>query len=138
MIKKINALSVLLLIVAAAWTGLAQAEVAWQTRNSIKTAEKPLDIQVTADGQRTFILTAGGKLLIYDSDAKLIDTLAIDPAIDLLSADATGARVFLGNSKNSSVDELLIEYVADFDYIGSPFMGKSEAPVVIAVFSDFQ
>ena len=136
--KKTNIFSILLLLAATTLPGFAQAEVDWQTRNTIKTDHPPLGIHVTADGNRTFILTEEGKLQIYDSNSRIIDTIEVDPATDTLSADGTGGRVFLGNSKNSSVLEMRIEYIADFSYEGSPFLGNSEAPVVLAVFSDFQ
>ena len=136
--KKTNICSILLLLAATTLPGFAQAEVDWQTRNTIKTDHPPLDIHVTADGKRTFILTEGGKLQIYDNNARLIDTIEIDPSMDTLSADATGGRVFLGNSTSNSVHELLIEYVAKFSYEGSPFKGNNEAPVVLSFFSDFQ
>lgn len=138
MMKTTSFFSIFLLFATTILPGFVQAEVNWQTRKTIKTGQTPLDIHVTADGKRTFILTEGGKLQIYDNNARLIDTIEIDPSMDILSADATGGRVFLGNSKNNSVHELLIEYVAEFSYEGSPFMGNSEAPVVLAFFSDFQ
>ena len=138
MIKTTSLFSIFLLLSTAILPGFVQAEVNWQTRKTIKTEQTPLDIHITADGKRTFILTGGGKLQIYDNNASLIDTIEIDPSMDLLSADATGGRVFLGNSQNNSVHELLLEYVAKFSYEGSPFMGNSNAPVVLAFFSDFQ
>jgi hypothetical protein len=138
MTKKIGLFSIVLLLAAAILPGGGRTEVVWQARQTIKPAKAPLSINVTADGQRTFILTEGGRLEIYDDNARIIDTIAVDPAMKLLSVDGTGSRVFLGNAKNSSVDELLIEYIANFDNTGSPFQGKSEAPVALTIFSDFQ
>ncbi|MEN8133929.1 MAG: hypothetical protein ABFS18_00140 [Thermodesulfobacteriota bacterium] len=138
MIKMTSLFSVFLLLAASIFPGFIQAEVNWQARETIKTGQTPLDIHVTADGKRTLIITEGGKLQIYDNNARLIDTIEVDPAIDILSADGTGGRVFLGNSKTNSVVELRIEYIADFSYDGSPFLGNNEAPVVLAFFSDFQ
>ncbi|MDF1578017.1 MAG: hypothetical protein RQ753_05530 [Desulfurivibrionaceae bacterium] len=128
----------LILLAATILPDSAAAEVDWQTRETITTAKAPLAIQVTADGKRTFILTAGGNLEIYDSNARIIDTIKVDPAMNLLSTDGAGNRVFLGNAQNSSVHEIMIEYIAEFDYEGSPYLGKSQAPVVLAVFSDFE
>lgn len=138
MYKKISLLSIFLLLISSVLPGFVGAEVKWKARKTIETNKTPLAIQVTADGKRTFILTEGGDLQIYDNNARKIDTIKVDPAMNLLSADATGSRVFLSNSKNSSVHELLIEYIADFDYSGSPYHGNNEAPVVLAFFSDFQ
>jgi hypothetical protein len=130
--------SVYLLLATTILPGFGQAEVDTQTRNTIRTGQPPLDVQVSADGNRTFILTKGGRLEIYDNNAKIIDTIKVDPATNTLSTDGTGGRIFLGSSKNSKVTEMLIEYVAKLSYDGSPFKGNIEAPVVLAVFSDFQ
>jgi hypothetical protein len=138
MIKKTSIFSIFLLLAAITLPGFIQAEVNWQTRKIIKTGQTPLDIHVTADGKQTLILTEGGKLQIYDRNAKIIDTIDVDPAMNILSADSTGGRVFLGNSKTNSVHEILIEHIANLSYDGSPFMGNSKAPVILAFFSDFQ
>lgn len=137
--KKMTSLfSVFLLLATITLPGLAQAEVDWQAGKTIKTEQTPRAIHVTADGKQTFILTQGGKLQIYDSNAQIVDTIEVDPAMDLLSADGTGSRVLLGNSKTNAINELSIEYVADFNYDRSPFMGAKDAQIVLAVFSDFQ
>ncbi len=138
MIRKTSLFSIFLLLATTVLPGFIHAEVNWQTRKTIKTDKAPLDIHVTADGKRTLVLTEGGKLQIYDSNAVIIDTIEIDPAMDTLSADGTGGRVFLGNSKTKTVLELVIEYIADFNYSNSPYLGNNEAPVVLAFFSDFQ
>lgn len=136
--KKIGLFSVFLWLAATALPGLAGAEVGWQARKTIITDQAPLAIQVSADGQRTFILSEGGNLGIYDNNAKMIDNIKVDPSTNSLSVDGNGGRVFLGNAKNSTVNEFLIEYIAEFDNTGSPFLGKSEAPIVLTFFSDFQ
>ncbi len=138
MIKKTSLFSIFLLLATTVLPGFIHAEVDWQAKKTIKTDQTPLDIHVTADGKRTMVITEGGKLQIYDSNARLLDTIEVDPAFDILSADGTGGRVFLGNSKNNSILELQIEYIADFSYGGSPFLGNSDAPIVLAFFSDFQ
>lgn len=114
------------------------ADVDWQARSILKTTSKPIDIAVSADGKYTFILGEDGKLFIYTAQGALYDTITVNPEMKKLSVDGTGNRVFLSNYKNSTVHELLIDYVAEFNYEGSAFLGNNEAPVVLAVFSDFQ
>ena len=118
--------------------GFAVAGVDWQATNSIKTDSPPIDIAISADGKQTFVLSEGGKMQIYDPQGKLIDTIEVDPAMNRISSDGSGNRLLLSSTKNGTVNELQIEYVANLDYEGSPFIGKSDAPVVMAVFSDFQ
>jgi hypothetical protein len=118
--------------------GLAGAGVDWQAKNTIKPDSAPIDIAISADGKQTFVLTEGGKLRIYNPQGKLIDTIEVDPAMNRISSDASGNRVLISSTKNGTVNELQIEYVANLSYDGSPFIGSSDAPVVLAVFSDFQ
>ena len=118
--------------------GLAGAGVDWQAKNTIKPDSAPIDIAISADGKQSFVLTEGGKLQIYDQQGKLIDTIEVDPAMNRISSDASGNRLLISSTKNSTVNEIQIEYVTNLSYDGSPFIGNSEAPVVLAVFSDFQ
>jgi hypothetical protein len=118
--------------------GLAGAGVDWQAKNTIKPDSAPIDVAISADGKQTFILTEAGKLQIYDPQGKLVDTIEVDPAMDRISSDASGNRVVVSSSKKGTVHELQIEYVSNLSYDGSPFIGNSDAPVVLAVFSDFQ
>ena len=118
--------------------GLAGAGVDWQAKTTIKPDSAPIDVAISADGKQTFVLTVGGKLHIYDPQGKLIDTIEVDPAMNRISSDASGNRLLISSTKNGTVNELQIEYVVNLSYDGSPFIGSSDAPVVLAVFSDFQ
>ena len=136
--KKISMFSFFLLLVSMVLPCFALGEVNWQARNTIKTKQTPLDIQISADGKKTFILTEGGKLEIYGSNATIIDTIEVDPAINSISVDGSGSRVLMNNPKTNSVERITVEYIASFNNQGSPFMGNANAPIVLAVFSDFQ
>ena len=118
--------------------GLAGAGVDWQTKTTIKPVTAPIDVAISADGKQTFVLSEGGKLQIYDPKGKLIDTIEVDPTMNNIASDGSGNRLLLSSTKNGTVNEIQIEYVVDLSYEGSPFIGSSDAPVVLAVFSDFQ
>jgi len=136
--RKTAAILALLMFCATLPVTPAVAEVDWQARNTIKTQKPPLDVALSSDGEWTFILTEGGKLLIYDKQGDLNDTIEVDPAMDSIVADGSGGRLFLSSKKNSAVHEILLDYVAVLSYDNSPFLGNADAPVVLAVFSDFQ
>lgn len=116
----------------------ALAEVDWQASPALKTATPPLDVAISADGERTFVLAEGGKVLIYDPAGKLTDSLDVDPAMDRIAADGNGGRLLLSSHRNGAAYQLDLSYRYTLDYSDSPFMGKAEAPVVLAFFSDFQ
>ena len=128
--------SVYLLI--ATLPGLAGAGVDWQARTTIKPDGAPIDVAISADGKQTFVLSEGGKLQIYDPQGKLIDTIEVDPTMNRIASDGSGSKLLLSSTKNGTVNEIQVEYVVNLSYDGSPFIGSSDAPVVMAVFSDFQ
>lgn len=121
-----------------------QAEIDWEVKNTFKTNTAPLDVASSIDGKWTFVLTKGGKLLVYStSDGTLFDTLEVDPSMDRI--DVSGLRsakleekIFLSSQQNKIVQEILFEFIKDINIKGSPFLGQPEAPIAVVVFSDFE
>jgi DNA-binding beta-propeller fold protein YncE len=136
--KNIFRILLSLMMLSFFMAGGVSASVEWQTGGSIKTGQPPIDLAVSADGKYTFVLTKGGELKIYTANGSLTDTISISAEFDTVATDGSGSRVYLGNSKKSTVQEIRITYRAKFSEVDSPFLGKSDAPVVMAVFSDFQ
>jgi DNA-binding beta-propeller fold protein YncE len=125
-------------LIFAGLPGPAGAGVDWQASKTIKPDGAPIDIAISSDGKQTFVLNEGGKLQIYDQRGKLIDTIEVDPSMNHIASDGSGSRLLLSSTKKGTVNEIQVEYVVNFSYDGSPFIGSSDAPVVLAVFSDFQ
>ncbi len=115
----------------------AQAKVYTTVAQTYKTNAAPLDITTSEDGRHTFVLTKGGKVLIY-SRKGLEEQIAVDPAFDRITAAVGGDRLFLSSTKTRQVREVLVDFVHKIDISGSPFLGPEKAKVTIVVFSDFQ
>jgi sugar lactone lactonase YvrE len=130
--------ALLLLIPLGLAAGPAAAAIEWQSGPALKSANAPVDVAISADGNRSFVLSKGGKIQIYDKTGKLSDTLDVDPATDHIAADGDGNRLLISSNANGSAQQIEISYRFPFDYKDSPFLGKADAPVVLAVFSDFQ
>lgn len=114
-----------------------QAKV-YQTIDQTNTTEtSPLDLCASADGRYTFVLTQGGKIRIY-GDSGRNDEITVNPAFNRISVSATGDKIFLSSTTNKQVQSIFIDFVQEISYDDAPFLGENEAPVVIAVFSDFQ
>jgi len=118
--------------------GSVSASVEWQIGGSIKTGKPPVDMAVSSDGKWTFVLAKGGELQIYNAAGKLSDTIQVSADYDKIASDGSGSKIYLGSSKKSTVQEIRITHRSIMSEAGSPFMGKNDAPVVLAVFSDFQ
>jgi protein-disulfide isomerase len=103
--------------------------------------ETPLDTALSATGKYIFVLTDKGKVLVYTPDGRLNDTIPVDKSIDSIRPAPPGAReeiLFLVSSKKKTVQLAVLDFVKDINVAGSPFKGAADAPVTIALFTDFQ
>ncbi len=112
--------------------------VQWQVENSWELPGKPIDLVYSLDGQRVFILTDQQQVLVYAADGNLLGKIAVKKGVSSIDIAPRGERLYLLNDKDNSFTDLSVDFVVDIDIKGSPFLGKVDAPVTIAVFTDFQ
>jgi len=129
-------LGVGLLILAMATA--ADATVDLQTLREFTLPAKPLDVALSPDGRLTFVLTDSGTILIYAVDSGLRDTVTVGPGIDRIAVAANGSTLVLTNTKTKQVRQVTVGFQAAIETSNAPSKGKKNAPIVIAVFSDFQ
>jgi hypothetical protein len=127
---------VLTLVLASAFP--AWGRVAWEAGRTLKPEKAPLDVAGTADGKWTFVLAEGGKVYIYSADGQLNDTMDVEPGMDRITVSGTGEKIYLSSNKGRKVQELLLDFIIPINTVGSPYLGSTEAPVELVVFSDFQ
>ena len=125
----------LTVLTTASWV-LAAVEITPQ--KTLKTDGVPVDVAVTQDGNLTFVLTDSGSVLIYDQTGNLTDTVEIGPHIDQIEIGPRGERLFAASRQNKTVEIITLDFIHEINTQGSPSKGPHEAPVIIAVFSDFQ
>ena len=128
----------ILLLVLLLSSSLAVAEVEKGASRSIKLDAKPIDMTTTADGKYTFVLAEGGKVLIIDSSGTVKDTLKVSDSAISIGTSPDGSYLLLADSKSNTLEVLQISFVVDVDISGLPYKGPADAPVVIAMFSDYQ
>ena len=97
----------------------------------------PLDVAVSPDGEKLYILTENGNILIYSGKGKLTDTLKVDKDIDAIRVSRSGDVLFLISQKSKQVQVVLLDFIQIIDISGSPYKGPENAPVVITAFNDF-
>ena len=129
---------VLLLVFVFCFSGLALAEVEKGAAKTIKLETKPMDMTVSADGKYTFVLAEGGRVLIFDQQGQLKDTLKVSDSAVSIGTSPSGDYLYLADSKTNTLEMVQISFVVDIDIAGLPFKGPANASVVIAVFSDYQ
>ncbi len=116
----------------------AGAKVEWRIDKSLNTGQPPIDVAVSPNGQWIFVLTTEGSILIYSSDGKLEDTIAVGSHIDQIQVGPGGEELFATSRQNQTVEVIALNFIRKINVTGSPVKGRVDAPVVITVFSDFQ
>ena len=114
------------------------ALVEWNIHKTLKLDTQPLDVAVSKNGTSIFVLTQTGKILIYSPDGKLKDKIDVGNHVDQIKTGPGEEWLFLSSRKNKTVEILHLDFIQHIDISGSPFKGAENAPVAIAVFSDFQ
>ncbi len=129
---------VVLLLVAYAPAGIAATGVGWKELKSFKSLARPLDVAVSGDGTKTFVLTHDGSVQVFTDSGALQGTIPVDKGVDSIRVVNKDRHLILVNSTSAEISRLALEYQYDLDISNAPVRGRAEAPVVIAVFNDFQ
>jgi len=128
----------ILLVLFFCLCGPTPAAVEKTSEATLSLAEAPLDLAVSADGRRIFVLSEGGKVQIYSPTGELQATMQVDAGTDHIAISPVGDHLYLSSRKGKSLQVASIAYIHDIDIAGSPVRGPSDAPVTIITFSDFQ
>ncbi len=84
------------------------------------------------------MLTDEGNVVVYDNLGKLNETIKVGSHIDQIDIGPGGERLFATSRQNKTVEIFLLDFISRIETRGSVFKGPEDAPVTIAVFSEFQ
>lgn len=116
----------------------ASGAVEWSILKTLKLEAAPIDVAVSADGRRIFVLTDQGKIIIYGPNAVEEDAIDVGADVDKIRVGPEGDILFLNSRTDKSVKVISLDFIQNINVSGSPFKGPADAPIVIAVFDDFQ
>ena len=116
----------------------AAASVEWNVQKTLQLESAPVDVAVSADGKQIFVLTEQGQILIYASGGPFLDKIDVGNQFDHIEVSPGGDHLILNSRKNKSVQVITLDFIQDINVSGSPFKGSENAPVVVAVFDDFE
>ena len=138
--EKINLILLLTMaIVLGAFTNsFASDNVEWNVYKTLQLEESPVDVAVSPDGRRIFVLTDKGEIVIYSSAGKIEAKIDVGQHVDQLKLGPRGDSLILSSGKNKTVEIVTIDFIQKINISGSPFKGPEDAAVVIAVFDDFE
>ena len=127
--------SLTLLLVAGTW-GLALAAFKVETTQTQQLPKAALDVAITADGSRLFVLLKGGEVQMLTSAGNLLERFSVPATAERLTVAPEGDRLFiLAGQELHTVD---ISTLHEMPVLNSPAKGPDHAPVTFTVFSDFQ
>lgn len=119
-------------------TGTAAADVDWEIQRSLNLGARPLDVAISADGKTLFVLTDEGNVLVYGNDGSPTGKIAVGTQAEKIAVDPDGERLYVTNRQGKRLDVITVDVIRVIAVEGAPFKGRPHAPVVVAVFSDFQ
>jgi protein-disulfide isomerase len=135
--KNYNWLIVIVMVLG--WVGSAAGEkTEWQVLQTLRLTAAPLDMIVSADNRWIYLLDDNGRLLIYDVNGQVKDSIDVGRDVDHIKVGPSEDLVFLLSRVSNSVQLIRINMIEDISLENAPVQGPRDAPVTIAVFSDFQ
>ena len=120
------------------WVGRAEAGVEAEDVKNIQSSGSPIDTALSGDGQLLFVLTNQGKVEIYTKHGQFIDAIELKAPADRITSSAEGEMIYLSDSASGQIKMVAVDFIQKIDIVGSPYKGVAEAPVAVAIFSDFQ
>jgi len=116
----------------------ALAKTDWQVRQKVQLEQAPTDMLVSSNNKWIYILTSEGQIIIYSSSGQLKDSINVGRDIDQIKSGPRDDMLFLLSRESKSIQIITIDFTEEITTSGSPAKGPSDAPVTVAVFSDFQ
>ena len=131
--------SMMVIVIACLYlTTPALAKTDWQVRQKLQLEQTPIDMLVSSNNKWIYILTSDGQIVIYSTRGQLKDTIDVGPQVDQIKAGPREDMLFLLSRESKSVQIITIDFTEEITTRGSPIKGHVDAPVTVAVFSDFQ
>jgi len=116
----------------------ADQKLEWETIRTFPLGGKPVDIAQSLDGKYAFVLTESNVVMVYDAAGSLQGKIPVDKGVNAIAIDPLGQYLHLSDGENITFSTIAIDYVLKINTTGAPTKGKLDAPITIAVFSDFQ
>ena len=114
------------------------AVVEWSIQQKIKIDAEPVDVAVSLNDMWIFVLNDKGEVLVYSKSGKLEEKIPVGKDFDQIRVGPRDNILYLNSRKNKTVEIVALDFIQNINITGAPFKGPVDAPVVIAVFTDFE
>jgi len=110
----------------------------WEVVNDLAIQETPLDIALSSDGKKVYVL-AEKSILIYSHENNVItETIPLDGSYTRITASPDGEFVYLTDKSGKKISVIQLTAVYRLPVDNSPIIGKKDAPVSLVAFLDYQ
>ena len=114
------------------------AEVDWDILKTLKIKDTPLDVAFAKNHNYIYVLTDKGQILVYNPAGRQVDQMKVGGKFDQMHL-IPGSDVILLTSRQSKLVQIVqLGFVQQVNTKDSPSVGPANAPVVVAVFSEFE
>jgi len=136
--KKFGFLFAFALVTVIAFSGNASAGVNMEIVHTLSMAHPPLNVVTTPDGKHICVLTSAGDVAVYDRNGILQNRIHVGDGAEKIKMDPDGTRLFVTSPEKKKVWFVDLDFFVTIETSGAPSKGAADAPIVLAVFSDFQ
>ncbi len=119
-------------------TTVIGAEMKWNLEKKLELKSPAIDMTMSYDGQKAFILDQDGNIGIYRLDGSLEGTIPVGKDFNKIMMSPEPDTLLLSNSKTKTIEILSMDFIHKINMEGSPFKGPEDAPAVLTLFTDFQ
>lgn len=112
--------------------------VEWKLQQNWSTAGKTLDMAHSLDGKVVYILNDQQLVQVFNTQGQLQGSIPVEEGVSAIDISPQGEKLYLINNNNQTFSSIGVSFVVDVDVSGSPFKGPANAPVTIALFTDFE
>jgi len=128
----------LVMVIFLAAAPISFAGVNMDVAHKLTLENPPLDVVSTPDGKFMFVLSEKGTISAFDQDGVLQNKIHVGKEVDRIRMDPQGSRLYVTSRSEKSVQVISLDFFVEINTADTPSKGPQNAPVVLAVFSDFQ
>lgn len=120
------------------FTADAFAKIEWEVIDKIELDSNPLDIAISKDGATAYILCKKSIQIYSIRQNKITDIIPVKGDFSQIAISPAGGNLFLTDSQKKQLSIIQISQIYDIDISNSPIIGKTDAPVNVFAFLDYQ
>ena len=114
------------------------ADVEWNLQQSINIESAPLDAFLDGKSKNLYILNEKKEIVVYTLDGKVKGRFSAGEDVEKIMPGSRPDEILLSRPQAGTIDVIDLDFIRNIPVDGSPVRGREDAPVTIAVFSDFQ